>query len=116
MTNARPFLGTTTSRAEAFPGIRALTMTVSQDEYGFYSSGPAQRERGYNLSNIPRHERCINPRCQQGGLDLQSFVLNWGDMEDQQFFCNGHEGSPTGRHKGRPCDNRFRVTMKTERE
>ena len=87
---ATPFLGTTTDRNAAFPGIAQIKFSVSQDPYG------------------------ANPRCQQGGLLTQQIVLFHPDGECD-FPCNGHEGTPAGRRKGDPCDNRFKVTLEVIR-
>ncbi|MBK3798202.1 hypothetical protein GAY33_02920 [Azospirillum brasilense] len=110
MTTSRPFLGETTDREKAFPDIESLELNVVQDPYEQYARQAWQREGRYTKANIPRHLACLNPRCQQGGLDLQQAVL-FSSPGQHSYYCNGHEGTPKGRHKGDPCDNRFDVTL-----
>ncbi len=109
-----PFLGTTTDRNAAFPDIEQIEFSVSQDPYGEYMREDWQRSERYTKSNLPSHIRCANPRCQQGGLQTQQIVMFHPDGE-YDFSCNGHEGTPAGRRKGDPCDNRFKVTLKVTR-
>jgi hypothetical protein len=108
------FFGETADRDKAFPGIKSFSLIVKQDPFGFHSRG-APVERRYTKANVPRFERCVNPRCQQGGLDLQNVVL-WPPKEEARFSCTGHEGSPKGRRKGRSCDNTFIVSIVIEKE
>jgi hypothetical protein len=116
MNTGKPFLGETTDREKAFSGIASFELKVVQDRFGMYLREEWQRESRYTKSNIPRYLRCANPRCQQGGLDLQQIVNFWPSGE-KTFYCNGHEGTPKGRRKGDPCDNSFVVTLsKTESE
>jgi hypothetical protein len=111
MTNrARPFLGETTNRDKAFAGIDAFELTVVQDRFGMYTREAWQRESRYTKSSGPRYLTCANPRCHQGGLDLQQIVNFWPSGE-RTFPCNGHEGTPKGRRRGDPCDNSFVVTL-----
>lgn len=110
----KPFLGETDDRNKAFPNVEEMTVTVKQDLYGEFGTMEALRQNRYNKSNIPRYERCRNPRCQQGGLDLQRIVMmaEYGDGTAQHtYHCPGHEGSPQGRRKGPPCDNWFEVSV-----
>ena len=112
----RPFLGETTDRKSAFPGIKSLSVKIAQDPYGCHCREQWMRENSYSKLDIPRYQKCKNPRCQQGGLDLQMLVWNYGNIEAQTFYCNGHEGTPKGRRKGAPCTNVFTITIKTEAE
>ncbi|MEQ6335629.1 hypothetical protein [Sphingobium sp. MK2] len=114
MSKGKPFLGETHDRAKAFPGIIALELTVTQDRWEHYTTKDWQRKSHYTLDNIQPFHRCANPRCQQGGLNLQHVVLYQSNGE-HTMYCNGHEGTPAGRRKGDPCDNSFVVTLnKTE--
>ena len=110
MSRSKPFLGETTDREKAFYGIASFELTVVQDRFGMYTREAWQRESRFTKGDIPRYLRCANPRCQQGGLDLQQIVNFWPSGE-QTFHCNGHEGTPQGRRKGDPCDNSFVVTL-----
>jgi hypothetical protein len=107
---SKPFLGTTTDVNKAFPGIDEIDITIEQDPYGYYCQHEWQRVNRYTKSTIPKIERCVNPRCQQGGIDLQRIVLH-NSSGEYDFSCNGHEGSPAGRRKGDPCDNRFKIKL-----
>lgn len=110
MRGSKPFLGETTDRDKAFAGIASFELTVVQDRFESYTRAVWQRESRFTKSNIPRYLRCANPRCQQGGLDLQQIVNFWPSGE-RTFHCDGHEGTPKGRRKGDPCDNSFLVTL-----
>jgi hypothetical protein len=114
MAEYRPFLGETHDRNRAFPSIDELELIVVQDKWGHYTRDGQPRESRYTKDDIPRHLSCVNPRCQQGGLDLQKFVMVWSDGH-HNVWCNGHEGTPKGRRKGDPCENRFDVTLTVKR-
>lgn len=110
----QPFLGTTTNVNDALPGIDKIDITIEQDPYGYYCQHEWQRVSQYTKASIPKHLQCINPKCQQGGIDLQSLVL-FNENKEFDFSCNGHEGTPKGRRKGDPCDNRFKIRLTIER-
>lgn len=110
MSKAIPFLGATHDRARAFPGIDSVELSVDQDLWGHYTEKASQRQARYTLDNIPKRLRCVNPRCQQGGIDLQEIVVFWSNGE-HSLTCNGHEGSPAGKRRGDPCDNSFVVRL-----
>ena len=104
---------------QAFPNIGKFSIRVEQDIFGFHTQDSWRRVQVYTPEHPPPPVvACINPRCQQGGLDLQSFIYTAdqnGPWEYKQtFHCNGHEGSPKGRRIGRSCDNSFKLTMKFE--
>ncbi len=107
---SKPFLGTTTDVNEAFPGIDEIDVTITQDPCGYYLRNDWQRASRFSKSTMERHLACVNPRCQQGGLDLQQIVLFHADGK-YEFSCNGHEGTPAGRRRGNACDNRFSVEL-----
>lgn len=112
---ARPLFGETDDVNKAFPGIKSLKVKITQDPGGFYCNSQAERESYYDKSNLPRYERCRNPRCQQGGLDLQRVILSSPNGE-VRFSCGGHEGSPAGRRIGDPCENSFMVSIEVVKE
>jgi hypothetical protein len=114
MAESRPFLGETHDRDRAFPDIEELELTVVQDKFGHYTRQGQPRESHYTKGDIPRHLSCANPRCQQGGLDLQRIVMFWREGQST-VHCNGHEGTPKGRRKGDPCENRFEITLAIKR-
>lgn len=115
MSRARPFLGETTDRDRAFHGIKSFELSVIQDRFGHHTREPWQRESRYTKMDIPRFLACANPRCQQGGLDLQQIVNFWPSGE-RTVHCGGHEGTPQGRRRGDPCDNSFVVTLRKPEE
>ena len=105
-----------TDRNRAFPDITSLEFTVTQDPYGYYMHLARRRKDHYTLTSaIPRHLRCLNPLCQQGGLDLHQIVRFWSSGE-HTFDCNGQEGTPKGHPKGDPCGNRFEVILSVEHD
>lgn len=106
MSKSAPFLGTTTNVDEAFPGITEIDLTVVQDPFSVYGAPIVHR---YSKQTLPRFERCVNSRCQQGGIDLQKHVLFWGEAP-ADFRCDGHEGSPQGRRKGHDCMNTYQIS------
>lgn len=110
---SEPFLGYTNDVSKAFPGIKDFRVTIAEDPNGYYLTSDRQRERTYRKGDPTRHP-CANPRCQQGGLDIQQLVMVLGPGT-YNFDCEGHDGSPKGRRKGDPCDNRFSVKVDVER-
>lgn len=111
MGRGKPFLGETTDKDKGFYGIEQFELTVVQDRFGRYTDQDRPREARFTKDNIARYLSCVNPRCRQGGLDLQSIVNVWPSGE-MTLSCNGHEGSPKGRVQGNPCENSFSVILK----
>ncbi len=105
----RPFLGETTDRQEALAGVAPFRLRIEQDLYGYFTQ-PSQRVSDYTKDDLQKREHCRNPRCQQGGLDLQQ-IVTFGQPGTFSYRCDGHEGSPQGRRKGMPCMNTFVVTL-----
>lgn len=112
---SRPFLGTTRDVNHAFPDLDEVSLKISQDPYGYYCKSESHRISFYTKETLQSHVPCVNPKCQQGGLSVQSIVAFSSDG-DYDFPCNGHEGTPRGRRRGDPCDNRFKVTLKILRK
>ena len=106
------FLGSTSDRNAAYPGIAELDFVVEQDRPCQHGNKPDLKR--YTKSDLPPQIRCVNPRCQQGGLATQGIVLYRG-AGVHELWCKGHEGSPSGRRKGDPCDNSFIVTLRIDR-
>lgn len=114
MSRARPFLGETTDRDKAFHGIVSFEIAVEQDPFQMYANDDRRRKTRYTKSTVTRYLNCLNPRCRQGGLDLQQMVNFW-PAGQHRVSCGGHEGTPQGRRRGDPCDNVFIATLtKTE--
>lgn len=112
MSSTRPFLGETTDKEKAFPGI-TFEITITQDKFGNYIQQEHRKTSRFTKENVPAHLRCANPRCQQGGLNLQQIIL-FHSSGNYSYSCNGHEGSPKGRRKGDPCDNYFEIVLEKE--
>jgi hypothetical protein len=110
----RFFFKETNDRDEAFPGIKSINLTVEQDLWGVQSRGGKPTVHRYTKQSIPGHEKCVNPRCKQGGLNLQN-IVSFEHLDGKDFYCGGHEGSPQGRRKGTPCTNSFRITLSVEK-
>src|SRR3546814_1098142 len=90
MTTNRPFLGESTDREKAFPNIEILEIMIVQDPYEQYARYAWQRESRYTKVDIPRRLACLNPRCQQGGLDLQQ-IVSLSRIGQHSYCCGGHE-------------------------
>jgi hypothetical protein len=112
--DVRPLLGETHDRKKAFPNIKRLEVIVKQDPFSLYVRDDWRKSSSFTIANVPRRVACINPRCQQGGFDMQ-MQIEFGDCEERQLYCVGHEGTPAGRRKGAPCENVFSVTIRSER-
>jgi hypothetical protein len=116
MSNAKPFFGkTTTNTNEAFPEVTSLSLKVTQDTSGWYSEREGANIHHMTLSSLSRTVGCLNKRCRQGGLDLQN-IIGFYESGKYDFWCNGHEGSPSGRNKGDPCGNLFIVELEIARK
>jgi hypothetical protein len=81
---AEPLLGTTTDPDKALPGLKSFEVTVCQDPNGYYTRDRWERESRYTKANLPRFQKCKNPRCQQGRVDLQNLVSFSGAGEYKQ--------------------------------
>lgn len=108
MAKLTPFLGDMSDPTKAFPGIKTLKVTVEQDPGGYYLK-EHERKHDYTKQTIARLARCANPRCQQGGANLQEIVVFRGDGV-HSVPCKGKESGSR-----QPCDNVFKVTVAIER-
>jgi hypothetical protein len=113
MAKLTPFLPNSNDPAKAFPGIKTLKVTVEQDPRGFYLR-EGERKQDYTKATIAPRARCANPRCQNGGANLQEIVLFKGGGV-HEAPCKGVELSPDRRTRT-PCDNVFKVTVAIERQ
>lgn len=100
----------TTDRKKAFPDLKSLDITITQDPMGF---GDRVVDR-YNETNFPPTVRCSNSRCKQGGLELSN-IVSFYESGKHDFPCNGHEGTPAGRKIGPSCHIVFKVDLAIER-
>lgn len=110
--STRPFLGTVSSFAEAYPNVR--TLRVEAIEHGEVRN-EWQRRNTYSETDLPSQIPCSNPHCKQGGFDLNTtFLFLTHDNKTQYettLYCPGHEGSPKGRRKGDACFNYLEVKV-----
>lgn len=105
----------TTNVNDAFPRIGEFDITIEQDPFGYYSQNESQRTCRITKATLPNHVQCINSKCQQGGIDTQSFLLSHSDGE-YMISCNGHEGTLAAKRIGDPCDNYFKIKLTIERK
>ena len=115
MPKSKPFFREVADPDKAFPGIKSLSITIRQDPTGLYSDDGQPSIRTYTKLDLPRRENCINPRCQQGGLDLWRAVSVYGAGEFN-LNCNGNEGDAQRRRASPPCKNSFAISLEIERE
>ena len=110
---SKPFLGTVSSFREAYPDVKSIRL--EGQELGDLASGMDRRNVHYTESDIPGSIACGNPRCQQGGYDLNALVMTLTGSRDTSYeidwSCDGHEGTPKGRRIGDPCMNSIRATI-----
>ena len=104
-----------------FPSIKSLTL--SGKEHGDFPdilSIPLERRSTlhYTESSLPAKIPCSNPRCQQGGYELQwtidAIVRSQDTHYEKAFHCGGHEGSPQGKRKGDSCCNYIEIKVELE--
>ncbi len=104
---SRPFIGTLSSFHQAYPEVK--TLRFDGKEQGDLASGFDQRNLNYTESSLPSTIPCGNPRCQQGGYDLNATLMSLTNTSETSYdidwLCGGHEGTPKGRRIGDPCMN-----------
>jgi hypothetical protein len=91
------------SFSEAFPNVESVKIKYTTfDLLAKHSSGV------WDFAQQGGQMRCPNYRCERGGFEFDNLV---GDMvregetwKDFELDCQGDEGSPTGRRKGRSCE------------
>lgn len=87
---------------ETFPELEDATIEWTETEMGRKISGTMQRsiKEGGLI-------RCTNPFCYRGGfeidLELAYMVSKKQTSKQGRLSCEGDEGSPKGRIKGRSC-------------
>ena len=103
---------------EAFPDIQEYEIRIEQDLFGQYVLERNRRFSIYRTGDAgpPREIPCINPKCQGGGLDLESYLLDIANVDRSiNVTCSGYEENPTTR-RGMPCSNQFKATIKIRRK
>jgi hypothetical protein len=102
----RPFLGTVSSLRQAYPEVKTLFF---EGEQSGELAREHQRHLRYSESTLPAKIPCGNPRCRQGGFDLNTTLMSVAHDKkpgsEGKLYCNGHEGTPKGRRIGDPCFN-----------
>lgn len=94
MSRIRSLLGKTENFNDAFPDLVTFELTVVQDRFGLYTrDGEPSSETRLTRATIRQHLACVNPRCQQGGLDLTPILGFWSPGQNTSH-CQGHEGTP----------------------
>ncbi len=101
---------------ERFPNIDTYKVRIEQDRYGHFArDGKPTIDMYSEQNNLPATVRCVNPRCQRGGLQLELFMdlVKKGEpfTYKNEFFCGGDEGTPAGRKTGDRCGNIFFVEI-----
>ena len=117
-----PFLkGEPVTFGELFPTVKSFNLKGK--EHGDFSNVagiPMERRRTihYTASSMPAKIRCSNPRCQQGGYELQwtidAIVRGKETYYEKTFHCGGHEGTPKGRPRGESCCNYIDIEIDIE--
>lgn len=115
MREVRQFLGTTIKFSEAYPEIEKLKITIEEDLFGYHVHDRKYSTTHFTEKNISSRVSCPNPRCERGGLDIDYYLrclVMQGKTESRtKEGCNGDEGSPQGRRRGRPCDVFFEIKV-----
>lgn len=97
---------------QLFPEVKSLNLKGK--EIGELSSSSFFLEESkriifYDELTIQRKIPCSNPKCQQGGYEIQlileSLIRRNDEKSEGKINCNGHEGTPKGRKNGNSCWN-----------
>jgi hypothetical protein len=101
-----PFFGTVSTFRQAYPQVKTLCF---EGEQSGELAREHQRQMRYSESTLPGKIPCANPRCRQGGFDLNTTLMAVTQDTNPGFegklYCSGHEGTPKGRRIGDPCYN-----------
>jgi hypothetical protein len=104
------FLGGTPTTFEiAFPTVETMRVEIRPYGAGFRLL-PGQEElvQVYKNGGIPAIIDCRNPRCHDGGIDLNDLVWSVVHKKLTEFAdsrrCKGHEANGS-------CDTRFKVKI-----
>jgi hypothetical protein len=107
------FFGQRTDFSGAFPMIDEINVEIEES-----GSGVAEwnKKSHYSKSTLTNeYIRCSNPRCRNGGFSLESIIREMfftGKLIfETSTLCEGYEGSPKGRIKGKKCINYFKIKV-----
>lgn len=60
--------------------------------------------------------RCINPRCERGGFEIDREILNMtlsnANAAEILIHCPGDEGTPKDRKTGDSCENILHLRLR----
>lgn len=97
-----PFIGQRTSFAAAYPTVETAIVRYTEADFGM-----DPKENVHNLATSGPRVACRNPLCHRGGYDFESLVMlmvsQGTESKTMQMSCNGDEGTPKGRRRGRDC-------------
>ncbi len=106
---------------KAFPQIADIEVCIEErGELGpfFDPRHPTNLSvyRRGNLGRLGEFVDCSNPRCYNGGFRFGDILRLLSYKREEEYeateFCQGYEGSPKGRVKHGPCDNRFDLRIR----
>lgn len=98
-----------------FPKLFLFDLYVT--EFDLSGWDEEYRRHGFNMAHPPPSRiACTNRLCRRGGLDLERILsrvhLEGATEIDETMRCEGDEGSPKGRRKGKSCHHAFRIKGK----
>ena len=112
-----PFRERASSFQSAYPTVKSIRVEVRPSGQGFEPyRNEIERVDVYTENSFRATIDCRNPRCYNGGLELDHLV-RWAVVEaklteyETGMSCGGYEGSPKGRRNDGPCDTYFKVKV-----
>src|ERR1035437_4851375 len=113
-----PFREHASSFQAAYPTVKSIRVEVRPSGQGFEPfRNELERVDVYTEKSFRATIDCRNPRCYNGGLELD-YLVRWAVVEakrteyETEMSCGGYEGSPKGRRKDGPCDTYFKVKVR----
>jgi hypothetical protein len=109
---------------DVFPGVESAGVEYAESgdfETTTRRAAPyrqGDRERPRQFHSI-RHGggliRCSNPLCRRGGYEFDLILSDMDRSKETErkgsMSCQGDEGSPKGRRRGSPCENKIEYTL-----
>ncbi|WP_321507756.1 hypothetical protein [uncultured Methanoregula sp.] len=116
MTSEPPnYLSGTTSFEEKYPQIAGISISITETKSGMRKE---YCQAGYSdIKKVPGIHPCSNPRCKEGGLDINRIISDMvaKDQSNHKInlrSCIGYTTLPRGNSPGTPCTNDFTATVK----